>query len=76
MDMRPAQPDAPSASGAIRADWPARTAGPSRSSLHGALPGAAHFNSSALFSAAGFTRRPPSCRSAIPAWPNGYRPRV
>ena len=45
-----------------------------RSSPHGALPGSAHFSSSALFTPLrGFTRVDrPSCRSAIPERPNGY----
>ena len=41
MDMRLVQPDAPSASGEIRADRPTRPVGPVRSSPHGALPGCA-----------------------------------
>ena len=72
MDMRLAQPDTPWASGKIRADRPARCAGPVRSSPYGALPGSAHFSSSALFPLRGFTHRPPGCRSAIPAGPNAY----
>ena len=49
MDLRLAQPDAPSASREILADGPARPAGPVRSSPHGALPGSAHFSLSKLF---------------------------
>jgi len=73
MDMRLAEPGAPSASGGIRADRPARPAGPRRSSPHGAAswlpPTSARPRSSRLRRS---TRRPPSCRSAIPARTNAY----
>ena len=60
--VKVAQPEAPSASGEIRADGSVRPAGPGGSSPHGALPGSAHFSSAALLSVryTGTTERLPS----------------